>query len=135
MVQVQIVKTLTTAVLKELSPEEVFLVEDFDPALQLDGETSSGPQGFGAEAAIAMLLPFVYRFFEKLVDRLASRAGDGGYDLLLRWFRVPSTDDDERIIDLIRKELRLSGLNDELANKAAPVALRVLREQRGLVVK
>lgn len=77
----------------------------------------------------------VYRFFDKLLDRLAVKAADGGLDLLKQWICTSDEIDDSHLIEFISGELEAAGLDKERARKSAPAILSALRVQRSSVSK
>ena len=127
----ELIKRLTAHVLHSISPEEEVLVDMYDPDSKVDGQTSQGPRGLGAEVALGLLLPYVYRFFEKAVDRIAIKAADSAFDALGQWLRSPKPDSNSTLVEIVRKELLQAGLDQSTAALAAPAVLKALVQHRG----
>lgn len=126
----ELVRVLTLDVVRSVSPEEEFLVESFDPRSQIDGQAAKGPRGLGAEVVLGLLLPYVYRFFEKAIDRFATKAADSSIDALTRWIRDSKSDSDPTLVRVVQHELQQAGLEESKAAVAAPVILKALAQHR-----
>ncbi len=134
----ELVRLLTADVVHSISPEEEFLVESFDPKAQIDGQAAKGPRGLGADLALGLLLPYVYRFFEKAIDRFfekaidrfATKAADSTFDALARWIRGSMSDSDPTFVQVVQRELQQAGLDESRAVAAAPAVLKALAQHR-----
>lgn len=122
----EFVRGMTTKVLEIVSPDEAILVESYSPENRRDGEAARGPRGFGAEAGIVLLMPFIYRYFEKMVDRIAQKSGDAIYEMLIRWIKKPAAIADPALVAMVEEHLRAAGLDSEQAAKVAPSVLKVV---------
>ena len=125
-----VVRLLTAEVVNSISPEEAFLVDSFDPKSQIDGQTAKGPRGLGAEIALGLLLPYVYRFFEKAIDRFAAKAADSTFDALARWIRSSKSELEPSLVQVVQRELQQLGLDESRAVEAAPTVLKALATHR-----
>jgi hypothetical protein len=125
MAREELIRAMTTSVLEAVSPDETILAATYSPSHRQDGEAAKGPRGFGAETAIVLLLPYVYRFFEKLVDRVAQQSGDSLHELIKRWLQKP-TAADPALVAMVEAELCAAGLDKEQAAKAAPSVLKTI---------
>lgn len=126
MVREELIQAMTASVLEMISPDEALLATAYSPGASRDGETAKGPRGFGAEAGIILLLPYVYRYFEKLVDRVAQKSGDAVCEMIKRWLKNPAMVDDPALIEMVEGDLRIAGLDKHQAAKAAPSVLKTI---------
>lgn len=122
-----LIKKLVLETISEVAPEEELLVEDYEPKSESFGKTARGPQGIGVEAVIVLILPYVYRFFEKFIDRIATNVADDGYKVIKDWFESPQKQSEGQIKSLIEVELSQSGLPND---KVSIVAARILTVMR-----
>lgn len=130
----ELVKVLTGDVIRSVSPEEDILIESFDPGANVDGQSAKGPRGLGAEVALALLLPYIYRFFEKAIDRMATKAADSVVDALTGWIRGSKSDIDPVLVQVVQQELQQAGLEKSKAIAAAPAILKALVQHREALV-
>ncbi|HIV73010.1 MAG TPA: hypothetical protein H9903_18895 [Candidatus Aquabacterium excrementipullorum] len=129
----ELVKDLTGDVIRSISPEEEFLLDEFDPKVRMDGQAAKGPRGLGAEVALGLLLPYVYRFFEKAVDRCVAKAADSAADALLKWLRESTSLADPAALKVVEHELQQAGLDESRAAAVAPAVLKALAEHRSIL--
>ncbi|MGX9966049.1 hypothetical protein ACVFYP_22175 [Roseomonas sp. F4] len=121
-------KSLTEDVLARSAPEEVFLVESYDPETANSGSTSTGPAGFGAAEAITLLLPFVYSFFNKFVEAAGTEAGKKGFAFVFEWLRANSDKDQAAAREQIKETLAASGLPAAALDSTADSIMETLRK-------
>lgn len=121
-------KSLTEDVLARSAPEEVFLVEAYDPHTATSGSTSGGPAGFGAAEGIALLLPFVYSFFNKYVEAAATEAGKKGFAFVFEWLRANSAKDQASAREQIKETLAASGLQTSDLDRTVDSIMETLRK-------
>ena len=122
----KLIRAMTTSVLEIVSPDEAILATTYSPNSRQDGEAAGGPRGFGAEATIVLLMPFIYRYFEKMVDRVAQKSGDTIYEMLKRWIQKPAAVADPALVAMVEEHLCAAGLDSAQAAKVAPSVLKVV---------
>ena len=131
--QPDVIKTLTKDVLEIESPYELNLVDQYDPKSSQNGKTAGGQRGFGISPEIILLLPIIYRFFEKFLDRLATNIADGSFNIVKEWARDPNRQDDEEISKFIRAKLEEEGVLSELQLTSITNSILVgLKKRRGI---
>ncbi|MCA1375832.1 MULTISPECIES: hypothetical protein [unclassified Bradyrhizobium] len=125
------IRELTTEVLEEISPDETFLVQSYDPdsSKGSGGSTSKGPQGFGAGDAIVILLPFIFDFFKKFGETIASELGKSTYAAAANWFVGGSEGEDAARVSII-ESLKESGVPSDAIEKATVAILTSLKKHR-----
>jgi len=118
----------TRRVLEACSPEEVVIVDLYQPSERLDGATSKGPLGLGTSSEIVLLLPFVYKFFEGLFDGAIKEAGKDAYVSVRNLLRAKK-DDDGEAMKAIESILATEGLKDERAPVVAQEIYKLVAQQ------
>lgn len=121
---------LTHAVLLQEAADELLLLDEYDPRVDISGATAHGPQGFGGDAVIILLTPFVYKFFEKFVEKIAARAADDGWDLVRRWLVRSDGALYSGVVDLVKAEILASGLAPGDADRVAQRIVAVIHDKR-----
>lgn len=127
-------KTLVSETVLEVSPEEVVLIDEYDPDSNCYGRTALGPQGFGVEATVFLILPYVYRFFEKFMDKFASNSADDAYKVVRSWLDSSNELAIDNVRALIGQELRVAGVPEEKVGGLAEGVIKVLRKHGGLIL-
>ncbi|WP_431016393.1 hypothetical protein [Bradyrhizobium pachyrhizi] len=123
---------LTKEVLREVSPKELILADQFDPKQAAKGSTAKGPLGFGVESAVPLLLPIVYLFFDGVLKRVKSKVeklGEETADAVVKKISdaLKGSSDAEKIdVDLIEKYLADHGIKKTQAGTAAKSIAKVL---------
>lgn len=131
----RLVNELTGDAISKFAPEESILVESYDPSQANYGAAAGGPQGIGIETAITLALPFVYKFFEELIGRLAAKTADEITIAVKRWLAGEiSSDDEELLNDLFREKLIAFGMPAEKALEASKAILSTLKENARKVI-
>lgn len=131
----QLVHDLTAKALEQIAPEELFLLADYDPTAAQFGATSKGPQGFGAETAIALAMPFLIKFFEKFIEKLAANAADSTCKKIAGYLATNTKAPTPEVSDAIRQELIAAGLPPGKADQAVSAVAAVLHSQRAVLAK
>jgi len=128
-----VIQILVRDVLEAQSPDELDLVGGYKPSDNKDGETARGSQGIGVTTGIALLLPIIYRFFDKFLDRLASRLADGTIDIMRDWLTHPDKKNDDEMRDYIRSGLHEAGLSDEQLSSVTETVLETIKRKHTLI--
>lgn len=124
-----LVRELTGNVLAKVAPEELVLLDTFDPESTEYEGVAQGPQGFGAETAIALALPFVYKFIDKFVERLAANLADDLSAAVKRWLASPTDDKSEtQVCARVRAELTSMGMPPADAASAAGAIITTIHQ-------
>jgi len=131
--QLELIREITGGVLRDISPAELFLLPSYDPASRTAGKTSGGPQGFGGNEQLVLLLPFVYKFLETFIAKLASHSADFVWTRLAELVQKPP-DPDENILSSISVELEKLGMPPGQIMSASKAILHSLREHRQLLL-
>jgi hypothetical protein len=130
----ELTRDLTGSVLSEIAPAEVLLLPSFQPDMDNTGKTAGGPQGIGVHVGIVLLLPYIYRFFEKFLDGAASRAGGASWDMLVRWLRE-SKESDSKIEEIVNNELEKIGVPEDRRPQASASIIRSLKQNKTKVLQ
>ena len=77
---------LVRDVLEKEAPDELLLLDDYSPRKQ-QGAVAGGPLGFGAEAAVALLLPVVWKIVEAYLMESVKEAGKQTAAVLVKMWR------------------------------------------------
>lgn len=123
-----LIKVLVFETLTEVSPEEIVLLDEYDPNSKLQGATARGPQGIGIEAVLFLLLPYLYKFFEKFLDCIASDAADYAYKIAKKWLEDNSTSSNEVVRELIKAQLIELGLPPDHIDKVTDVIYKIIQK-------
>lgn len=136
------VNVLVIQVLDVESPEELFLVESYNPSDRTMGITAKGPLGFGgADTVIALMLPIIYKFFDTLMDEIFK---DAAKDLVKRIKtyvlsrpenQLQADAEHETLVTLVREELELAGLDISRSSSVANTVLDALVKNKYLLAK
>ena len=128
------IRAITLDVLEVHSPDESFLVETYDPNRDYTGKAASGPQGFGAEIAVALLLPVVWKLVEKLLEEAAKELGQEWVRRLIAAWKVRANDTapaetlDTEVVEEIKRRLIAGGVEDvKVTALAATIAASLIR--------
>ena len=122
------VRELTKDALSRVAPDEVFLVGSYDPKTAASGATAKGPQGFGAGDAIVLLLPFIYDFFQKFVEGLASETGKASFVAVTNWIADKSENHSPSARDKIRLTLKETGIPADAVEKTTDSIMETLNK-------
>lgn len=131
--RISLIKDLTRDVLESESPEEVFLLNSYDPSVNATGTTAKGPQGFGGEVVIVLVLPYVYKFFDKFIERMGTRAADGTWDLVRKWFLDMDESPSAEIKTIIKTEFSSLNIPDVEKNRTIDAVILALSKKRDLI--
>lgn len=123
--------SLTRDVLELAAPEELFLLDTYVRGEDNSGRTSRGPQGFGGEMAIIMLTPFLFKFFDTFLNRIATRAADGSWEVLRKWFFEEKTAPGDDVITMIEAEMSRLELPKESRDALSSAITLTLSNRRG----
>lgn len=136
--------SLTKEVLERVSPEELPLANHFDPKQPSRGVSGKGALGFGVEAAIPMLLPIVYLFFDGVLEEIkedikgvGKHAADAVFARVAALFqRRGSLTDKERLeaTDAVLKYLTDEGIEKSRATEVAHTMIDVVSENRSKII-
>lgn len=132
---VAMTRALTRDVLEDIAPGELFVLEHYSPGADTSGSTSRGPQGFGGNGALILLTPFLYKFFEGFLNRLAIRAADGGWDLVRDWISGSKAVPHEEIEAIVKSNVGTLGLPQERLDEVAASITQALLKKRGVLGK
>lgn len=120
---------MTKDALAVLAPDEVFLLENFDPAQSTPGAVAKGPQGFGASETIILLLPVIYSFFSKFVESMGTEAGKRTFGALHEWVAKKDSSLKSEAEIQVRRALIEGGMPEASLNAAADTILAILAKQ------
>lgn len=125
---------LTRALIHEVvataAPAEVFIANSYRPDQDESGKTAKGALGFGAEAAIALSTPILFKFFEQVYDEASREAAHGLVSglraYLTRHHSASQSDDDLR--QTISAELQRLGVERDDIEQIAHQILSVTQK-------
>ncbi|MBY3182758.1 hypothetical protein HFO24_13925 [Rhizobium laguerreae] len=123
------VGNLTREVLVEASPNEIFLLDSYDPNQSDLGAACRGPLGFGIAEAGALLLPVVYALFQSLLKEATSEASRALVSKIKA--QITALGDKpaharETLFESIDRYLEKSGISEERRAKAVPAIFEVV---------
>lgn len=131
--KIAVVRQLTADVLDQVDPDEALLVIGYVPDLQ-QGAAARGPMGSGLEVGIALLLPFVFKFFDKLLESVAKRAGDALVDAIKKSLLQP---DDasarQKVRAAVEQQLVALGIEPAKASVVATAVLATIEKKRAIL--
>jgi hypothetical protein len=133
---------LTKDVLEKVSPKELPLADHFDPKQSSRGITAKGALGFGVEAAIPMLLPIVYLFFDGFIEEVkedikgaGKHVADGLIARVAALIRRNGATENDKVeaTDAVLKYLVDGGIEKTRATEAAHVVIDVISKSRDAI--
>lgn len=127
--QKSLVMHLVSKTVSEVAPEETILLDGYDPAIDRYGETARGPRGLGIETAVVLVLPYLYKFFDAFITRIASQLADESTALVKKWLASGGVEFDQHARAIIGKALLDAGLPEsKLQDVLASVAEVLLKD-------
>ncbi len=124
-----VIQKLTSSALAHVAPEELPLLPRYDPTASKPMSGARGPQGIGFESSIIVLLPFVYAFFTKFMEKIAANVADDIYSL----FKGDRQLNEEQLAELkaqVCEELEIAGLQPENIEEVANAIIISISENR-----
>jgi hypothetical protein len=130
-----LVRSLTSTALEQVAPDEVFLLDHYDASGQAFGSASKGPQGFGAETAIALALPFLLKFFEKFIEKIGSNAADTTYKAISGYLATSEPTPDTVVTAALEAELVAAGFTETRATEIVVAVVASIDKHRDRLQK
>lgn len=133
------VKAVVAQVLSELAPEELLLLDEFDPCASRNGKAGAGPLGIGLEATAALILPIVWKITESLLHDLWAEARKEGAKAVvqaamarLKGSGQGSKEPSEELVKEVAKRLEGEGVDSaKVQSLARSIAAAVLKHHAG----
>lgn len=130
-----LLKSLTREAIEIAAPEELFLLDHLGSEQTQSPKTFSGPQGFGIEMGITLIAPVLYKFLEKLLERLVAKGAERTGDALLAWIMGNDSSDEPKTYIAIFTQLTNSGLDRAQSEIAARAIMNVLKGRNEIIVR
>ncbi len=122
----QSVRELTRRVLASVAPEELVLVDSYEPLAGDFGKTGRGPMAFGIEATAILVMPIVYKFFEALLNEVAKQSASTALAKVKQLFKQRYSADKPAALEFVKGELRSGGLSGDKLDKTSTAILEIV---------